>query len=529
MIVNMKNNTLGQEPNYFTLHKPESIEDLKLLIESFRETQESYYVVSTGNNWGYGCDHPHNTSTHCINLKNMCRINSYDSYHGLVTLQPGVTYGQLSQFLTESGDEWLTPVHGGGPDCSVIGNVMERGYGLTPIADHFKACQSMEVLLPNGEIYNSPFKSLGLDHLSKLFRYGVGPYLDGIFTQSNFGIVTEMTIKLAPKPKEIELFFMDINDDEIPNAVQIIKQLKKNLGDSIGGINLMNKERLLSMLINYPTDKISSRDALSDDFIKQQVSKHMVADWTLVGAIYGQKEMVKSVKKVIKKEAKIIKGKKVFLNQSKVHFITKLAQRVPKILGFDLKSKADSLNGLLNILNGVPQNTALKLAYWKNLTKPTKVNLNPNRDNCGLIWYAPLVEMKKNSVLEYIELLKRVSKKYNINPLITLTTVDDLCFDSTVPILFNRDDLKDQDRAHAYFNELLEQGKLKGFYPYRLGTNSMPSFLDDLDPEYKKILSDLKNHFDPENRFAKNRYCPSEDQNSSKVPKPKFFLTPGTS
>jgi hypothetical protein len=62
----------------------------------------------------------------------------------------------------------------------------------------------MEVVLANGEIVRTGMGAMPdatTQHQSantwQLFPYGFGPYADGIFTQSNFGIVTKMGCKLA--------------------------------------------------------------------------------------------------------------------------------------------------------------------------------------------------------------------------------------------------------------------------------------------------------------------------------------------
>jgi hypothetical protein len=513
----MDKNTLGDNNNFFNTFYPTNKTELRELIKKFNSSKESYFAISTGNNWGYGCNSANTKAQHCIQLSKMNQIIDFDNKKGLITLQPGVTYGQVSKFLSDRGDQWITPVHGGGVNCSIIGNTLERGYGLTPTTDHFQACQSLEAILPNGLTYQSPFQSMKLDKLGKLFRNGIGPYLDGIFTQSNFGIVTEMTVKLAPKSDAIELFFVNIKEDELKNAVKVIQKLKKELKNTIGGINLMNKERILSMLIDYPESLIKNRKPLSSEFIAEKAKEYITTDWTIVGSLYGDKKIVKAVKNIIKKELREITGRKIFLSQNKIRFLNRITNYIPRLFNIELKSNVDTLGEFLNILNGVPQDTALKLAYWKNLNKNIPdSNLNPNRDNCGLIWYAPLVEMTPNHVSNYVKFVNRVSEKYEINPLITLTTIDDLCFDSTIPILFNRDDELDQSRAHEYFNALLNEGKALGFFPYRLGTNSMQSFLNGIDSDYSKILASLKNAFDEEGLYAAGRYVPPTKNDSTR-------------
>lgn len=508
----VKQNTLGQRQTFSNTHYPRNYEEVKGLLAAFYDAKQPYSVVSTGNNWGYGCDHSHEDVEHHVNLSRMNRIIHFDEVDGLITIEPGVTYGQLHRFLKNKKSKWITPVHGGGPECSVIGNAIERGYGITPITDHFQAVQSLRALLPNGKLYQSPLYSIGLRKLGKLFRNGIGPYLDGVFTQSNLGVVTEMTIRLAPASEHLELFFIDVKESELEASVEMIKTFKRKFKGTVGGINLMNTERVISMLSEYPREGIQKREPLSEDFIRMKARKHLIAPWTMVGALYGEKSVVKAVKKLVKKDLRKLKGKKVFLGKTKIELIKKIASVLPGGLGSSLEKTAESLEGLFNILNGVPQNTALKLAYWKNLSKaPDAPVLNPNADNCGLIWYAPLVEMNPQSVRDYVKMVKEVSLKFNITPLITLTTIDDLCFDSTIPILFNRDDVIDQKKAHEYFNALLETGKRNGFYPYRLGTNSMQSYLSALDEDYVSIMRSLKDAFDADDLLATGRYIPGKE------------------
>ena len=85
---------------------------------------------------------------------------------------------------------FLVPVTGAGPSCSLLGNALERGYGITPHSDHFAAVTALRAVLPSGEIYQSAIAEAGGKDVDYAYKWGVGPYLDGIFTQSSLGIVT---------------------------------------------------------------------------------------------------------------------------------------------------------------------------------------------------------------------------------------------------------------------------------------------------------------------------------------------------
>ena len=77
---------------------------------------------------------------------------------------------------------------------------LERGYGITPYADHFAAVTALEAVLPDGRIYRSALSELGGATVDRAYKWGIGPYIDGLFAQGNFAVVTNMTIALAPRP-----------------------------------------------------------------------------------------------------------------------------------------------------------------------------------------------------------------------------------------------------------------------------------------------------------------------------------------
>ena len=74
----------------------------------------------------------------------------------------------------------------------MLGNALDKGAGYTPYFDHFGFSCGMEVVLGNGEVMRTGDGSLDHDRLVSTLKYSFGPILDGLFTQSNFGIVTRM-------------------------------------------------------------------------------------------------------------------------------------------------------------------------------------------------------------------------------------------------------------------------------------------------------------------------------------------------
>ena len=85
----------------------------------------------------------------------------------------------------------------------------------------------MEVVLPTGEVMRTGMGALPGNNTWQLFPYGFGPYSDGIFTQSNFGIVTKMGVWLMPPPAGYQVFLFTFpREEDLTALVDIIRPLR---------------------------------------------------------------------------------------------------------------------------------------------------------------------------------------------------------------------------------------------------------------------------------------------------------------
>jgi (+)-pinoresinol hydroxylase len=85
---------------------------------------------------------------------------------------------------------------------ALVGNALDHGAGRTPLPyrDHFDAHCGMEVVLANGEVVRTGMGAMPNSQLWQQTKYGPGPLLDGMFSQSNYGVVTKMGFWLMPEP-----------------------------------------------------------------------------------------------------------------------------------------------------------------------------------------------------------------------------------------------------------------------------------------------------------------------------------------
>lgn len=464
------------------------------------------HPFSTGNNWGYGSKNPPCDHTVLLDLSQMNRIIDFDPASGLLSIEPGVTQGQLADFLAQHDYQFLVPVTGAGPNCSLLANALERGFGITPYADHFGALTALEAVLPNGEVYRSMLKQMGGEHLDQAFKWGVGPYLDGLFSQSNFGIVTRITIVLAAKPERVEAFFFSIKQaDDLERVASAVQQLLRRLGPVLGAINLMNKHRVLSMSEPYPQDQLGADGLIPESVLARLMQRNQLTEWTGIGAIYGSNKIAAAARWEIRRSLGPLVDRLVFLTPSLIGRLHGIAGGLPWIRNSNLLKILSRMHQTLQIFAGVPNEVALPLAYWRSGRPPvTGVALNPDRDQCGLIWYAPLLVMQPQNCQLFVEMVSQICRKHRIEPLITLTSLSDRCWNSTIPILFDRNDEQDCERAYRCHEELMERGRQQGYIPYRLGSHSLDfPARHQATPELWKIL---KQAIDPKGILSPGRY-----------------------
>lgn len=506
--------TIGTKRSIPAVLRPENQDQVAAVLQVAQRWQVAVYPVSTGNNWGYGSANPVEDDCVILDLSRLNRISDFDPEMGVVTVEPGVTQGALRDFLDSHDGNYLVPVTGAGPTCSILGNALERGYGITPITDHFAAVTKIEAILPDGTRYRTPLSELGGAEVDGLFKWGLGPYLDGLFSQGNFGVVVNMTIALAPVPDTVTAFFFSTKDDaKLEALVPTVRAVLRALGGSVVAINLLNSQRMLSMMTPFPEDKAVD-GVLPAHEVESLANSHGVPAWSGVGAIYASKEVARAARRTLRRLLGPVTDRLIFINQRKVELARTIARVVPGSLATRVKGMADTLAGALEIMHGTPNDVALTLAYWRSgaLPEPGQPK-NPARDGCGLIWFAPLVPIRGKDVRRYINMIETICPQYGVNPLITLTTVNDRCFDSTVPLLFDRSSAEATARANDCYRALYIAGQKEGFLPYRLNIDAM-DILNTGGSASSMLASKLKAAVDPNSILAPGRYVPRINKSS---------------
>ncbi len=179
---------------------PGSVEEVQAVLRIAAEHGTPVWTSSQGRNKGYGGGAPRVLGSFALSLRRMNRVLAVDEESCWALVEPGVRFFDLYDHLRSIGSKlWMSvPDLGGG---SVIGNALDHGVGYTPLGDHLANRCGMEVVLPNGELLRTGMGGMRNPRAWHVFPHGCGPTLDGMFSQSNFGVVTKMGVWLMPPPE----------------------------------------------------------------------------------------------------------------------------------------------------------------------------------------------------------------------------------------------------------------------------------------------------------------------------------------
>jgi (+)-pinoresinol hydroxylase len=189
-----------EEPIPSAAVAPDGVEQVQAVVKIANTYKIPLWTISTGKNLGYGGAAPLLGGSMVLDLKRMDRILEVNEKNHYALVEPGVSYFDLYRYIQDKGLKvWIDPADPGWG--SLIGNAVDRGGGRTPMRDHFDAHCGMEIVLPSGEVMRTGMGALPGSKTWQQYRYGFGPYVDGLFSQSSLGIVTKMGFWLFPEPE----------------------------------------------------------------------------------------------------------------------------------------------------------------------------------------------------------------------------------------------------------------------------------------------------------------------------------------
>jgi 4-cresol dehydrogenase (hydroxylating) len=483
--------------------RPANCEQVQECLRAANRLGIALYPVSSGKNWGYGSRVPPADGCTILDLSRLDRIVDFNEELGYVTVEPGVTQARLYAFLQERQSGLWMDATGSSPDCSLIGNAMERGFGHTPYGDHFAQACGLQVVLPTGEVIETGSARFPGSLTGPVARWGAGPSLDGLFSQSNLGVVTRMSIWLMPRPQAFEAFFFRCeSSDGLPALVNALRGLRMQeiLRSSI---HIGNDYKVLGGLQQYPWDATQGKTPLGVEDIAAFRKNLSFGYWNASGGLYGTQLQVAEAKKLLKKALANQTGKLKFLNAKTLATARRFATPFRLLTGWDIRRTIELVEPVFGLMRGVPTVQPLASAYWRK-RMPVPKDPDPDRDGCGLLWYAPVAPADGTQVAALAQIATQTLLRFGFEPMISLTVLTARTVLCVVSISYDRGEPGQDGQAMLCYEELVNRCSQGGFYPYRLGIQSMPRTLGE--PEYTGVIRRLKDALDPNGVLAPGRY-----------------------
>ena len=483
------------------LIRPGTREEVQDCVRIANHSKIPIYAVSTGKNWGYGSKAP--TADACVmELHRLNRILDYNETLAYVTIEPGVTQIQLYDFLrTRKAKLWIDAT-GASPDTSIVGNTLERGFGHTPYGDHFANVCGMEVVLADGEIADTGFSRFPGAKAGPLYRWGVGPSLDGLFSQSNLGIVTRMTIWLMPAPEYFQAFFFRCDRDaDLPGLLDALRPLRMN-GTLRSAMHIANDYKVVSAIQRYPWEEMGGATPLRPELMATLRKKLNCGVWNGSGGLYGTKAQVAEARRLVRKALRGRVKKLQFLDDSKLKVATRFAKPYGAVTGWDLSRALELVRPVFGLMKGIPTNQPLESCYWRKSRVPKEMDID--RDGCGLLWCAPIAPLEGEHAVAISKIAHRVLPAHGFEPMISLTLLTERTIGCVISISYDRDVRGEDEKALRCYERLLGELNSGGYFPYRLGIQSMDQMHGASG--YNAVLRRLKDALDPNGIISPGRY-----------------------
>ena len=269
---------------------PAGVEDVQAVVRIANRFRLPLWTTSMGRNNAYGGSAPRVRGSVVVSLRRMNRVLEVDEDLAYAVVEPGVSFFDLCAELQRRGSALWASI----PDLgwgSVIGNTVDHGLGYTVDGDHASSQCGMEVVLADGDVLRTGMGAMSAGAAWHAHRRGFGPTADGIFMQSNFGIVTKMGKWLMPRPEVYAPVMVRArSESDLEAMVDTLRPLmlegtirNQPLLGSVLGAAAMTKPRSAWHAGDGP---------LPDAFYRQIMDERGLGYWNLRCALYGSEAVV---------------------------------------------------------------------------------------------------------------------------------------------------------------------------------------------------------------------------------------------
>jgi 4-cresol dehydrogenase (hydroxylating) len=493
-------------PPWCALH-PSSTAQVQAIVRIAAEHGTPLYPISRGCNWGYGDACPPQAGAALLDLSRMNRILALNVELGWVRIEPGVTQQQLCDYIAQHAPGYWVDVTGAGPDASLVGNIVERGFGHTPYADHLGTACALEIVLADGTVLETGLAHFPGARAAGVYPYGTGPVLDGLFSQSNLGIVTAATVWLYPKPEAFRFFYLKVDADEALCAlVEALRPLRLQ-GVLNSAVHLGNDLRVISGNRTYPWAEAEGKTPLPEDLRAALRRESGVGAWSVSGALVGGRAQVREAAGKLRAAVKGL-GTLTFVDDRRLVWGSRLVTLLERVgLGAHLRRQLDALAPNYGLLQGRPATWALRGTHWRLRNPPADPACDPRDCGAGLLWVSPVLPVRGADAVALKTLVEPILAAHGFELIMTYTLLNERAMVAVINISFDKGVPEETEAAAGCYHALMAACVAAGFPPYRTSPGGM-AHLRVPEDTFWTTASRIKQALDPQGILSPGRYIP---------------------
>ena len=441
---------------------PANVEQIRSVLGVATRYRLPLWSISLGRNYAYGGAAPCLSGSIILDLKRMESIE-VDEALAYAVVEPGVTYLALYKFIQEKKYKlWIDcPDPGWG---SVLGNALERGVGYTPFGDHAANLCGMEVVLATGEVVRTGMGAMTDNHAWSLYKSGFGPSLDGLFMQSNFGIVTKIGVWLMPEPEALSVVELSFRrEEDIVPAVDALRSLR--LDGTVPTATIANWMRLAAGNTTR-AQWYDGQGAMPKPAIEKLIKTMGIGHWSMRFGLYGRARIVEENFKTVTQAFSRIEGADIVRSKYR---------------------RGEAVPPEHRTLAGIPSVDFMPLNWLGG--------------SGAHIECPPVVPMLGDEVYALYRRRTELFNAHGFDHYCGLTTTSPRCFINTGSIIFDKTDAGQCARARILGAALIEDARKNGLGGYRSHISEMDLVakqFDFNDHVAMRINERIKDCLDPD-------------------------------
>jgi 4-cresol dehydrogenase (hydroxylating) len=367
------------------------------------------------------------------------------------------------------------------------------------------------VVLPDGRLLETGFGHFPGARSAHVYPYGVGPILDGLFMQSNLGIVVRIGVWLCPKPEAFSFFLVRVpNEAQLAEAIDRLRPLRLH-GILNSAVHIGNDLRVFTSMDQYPWERAKGETPLPEALRRTLRAETRLGAWNITGSFSGTPPQVREARRRLKRVFGSM-GNVVFVGDRKLALGKRVAGWLGRLgLGHTLRKHLDALEPNYGLLKGVPTDMPLQSLGWR-LREGWKGRISDPLDTpAGLIWLAPVLPLRGEDAQRIVDIVAPIFQQHGFDLPMTFTLLNERSMVAVMNVSFDKSQPDDVERARTCYAAAAEAVIAEGYIPYRSSPGGMKRLVRPGDV-YWELASQIKSALDPNQVLARGRYIPTSDE-----------------